>query len=410
MAEFICRLGTPAGEVVTRTVEAAGVQEARVRLESEGFRVFSVAPPRTRGAAALTRGGRGGTQARVKAGDFLLFNQQLAALIRAGIPILQSIAMLRRRATSARLRSLLGDVEEKIRGGMALSAAFAAQGPVFPRIYTASILAGERSGALDDVLNRYNAYMRRGVEVRRKIRGALAYPIFLLCASGGMVTFLTLYVVPRMQRLFQGFNQNLPFITTVVVGISGWVAANIFWFGPLLLGLIAVLVFWTRTPAGQVFVDRVLLHVPIAGQLIRQLAIAQVTRSLSTLLAGGITLVESWEIAAESITNRELRARSSSILPLVREGRSFTESLETAGWIPPLALDMIGVGERSGSLREMLEEVATFYDAESEVRLEQLTTVLEPAILLVMGGVVITILLAIYLPIVQSISNVSNMR
>jgi type IV pilus assembly protein PilC len=410
MAEFICRLGTPAGEVVTRTVEAVGVQEARVRLESEGFRVFSVAAPRTRGVAMFTRGGKGGTNARVKAGDFLLFNQQLAALLRAGIPILQSVAMLRRRATSARLRSLLGDVEDKIRGGMALSAAFAAQGPVFPRIYTASILAGERSGALDDVLNRYNAFMRRGVEVRRKIRGALAYPIFLLFASGGMVTFLTLYVVPRMQRLFQGFNQTLPFITTMVVGLSSWLGANLFWFGPLVLGGAALLVFWSRTPGGRVTVDRILLKIPIAGQLIRQLAIAQVTRSLSTLLAGGITLVESWEIAAESVTNRELRSRSSSILPLIREGRSFTESLETARWIPALALDMIGVGERSGSLREMLEEVASFYDAESEVRLEQLTTVLEPAILLVMGGVVITILLAIYLPIVQSISNVSTMH
>lgn len=410
MAEFTCRLGTPAGEVVTRTVEAVGVQEARVRLESEGFRVFSVAPPKLRGVASLTRGGKAGTHARVKAGDFLLFNQQLAALVRAGIPILQSITMLRRRAASSRLRALLGDVEDKIRGGMALSAAFAAQGPVFPRIYTASILAGERSGALDDVLRRYNDYMRRGVEVRRKIRGALAYPIFLLFASGGMVTFLTLYVVPRMQRLFQGFNQTLPFITTVVVGLSGWVAANLFWFAPLVLGLVAAFAFWSRTPAGRIFVDRTLLRIPIAGQLIRQLAIAQVTRSLSTLLAGGITLVESWEIAAESITNRELRARSSSIMPLIREGQSFTESLETAGWIPALALDMVGVGERSGSLREMLEEVATFYDAESEVRLEQLTTVLEPAILLVMGGVVITILLAIYLPIVQSISNVSNMH
>lgn len=403
-------MGTPAGEVVTRTVEAAGAQEARVRLESEGFRVFSVIPPRTRGAAALTRGGRSGTQARIKAADFLLFNQQLAALLRAGIPILQAVAMLRRRAAGTRLRMLLGDVEEKIRGGMALSQAFAAQGPVFPRIYTASILAGERSGALDDVLNRYNAYMRRGVEVRRKIRGALAYPIFLLLASGGMVTFLTLYVVPRMSRLFEGFNKDLPFITTVVVGASGWVAANLFWFGPLVIGLAAAFFFWARTPAGQVIIDRTLLKIPIAGQLIRQLAIAQVTRSLSTLLAGGITLVESWEIAAESITNRELRARSSSILPLIREGRSFTESLETAGWIPALGLDMIGVGERSGSLREMLEEVASFYDAESEVRLEQLTTVLEPAILLVMGGVVIMILLAIYLPIVQSISHVSTGR
>src|SRR5213078_1419922 len=159
MAEFICRLGTPAGEVVTRTVEAAGLAEARVRLESEGFRVFSVTPPRTRGVAALTRGGKGGTQARFKAADFLLFNQQLAALIRAGIPILQSIAMLRRRAAGARLRTLLGDVEAQIRGGVALSTAFAAQGAVFPRIYTASILAGERSGALDEVLRRYNAYM-----------------------------------------------------------------------------------------------------------------------------------------------------------------------------------------------------------------------------------------------------------
>lgn len=410
MGEFICRLGTPAGEVVTRTVEAVGVQEARVRLESEGFRVFSVSPPKARGVAALTRGGRAGTNARVKAGDFLLFNQQLAALIRAGIPILQAITMLRRRAASTRLRMILGDVEDKIRGGMALSTAFAEQGAVFPRIYTASILAGERSGALDDVLNRYNAYMRRGVEIRRKIRGALAYPIFLLLASFGMVAFLTIYVVPRMARLFEGFNKDLPTVTVIVVGISSWLAANLIWFGPLVIAAAIAVFFWSRTPQGQLSIDRTLIKLPIAGQLLVQLSIAQVTRSLSTLLAGGITLVESWEIAAEAITNRELRRRSSAILPLIREGQSFTDSLETAHWIPALALDMVGVGERSGSLREMLEEVATFYDAESEVRLEQLTTVLEPAILLVMGGVVITILLAIYLPIIQSISNISTMR
>jgi type IV pilus assembly protein PilC len=410
MAEFICRLGTPAGEVVTRTVEAVGVAEARIRLEAEGFRVFSVVPPKKGGAAALTRGGRSGFNSRVKPGDFLLFNQQMAALIRAGIPILQAVAMLRRRAASAKLRAVLGDVEDKIRGGMALSAAFAAQGSIFPRIYTASILAGERSGALDDVLDRYNKYMRRGVEVRRKIRGALAYPLFLLIASFGMVIFLTTYVVPRMARLFEGFGGNLPVVTAIVVGISGWMGANILWFGPLVIIVAAALYFWSRTPQGRLTVDTVLLKLPIVGNLMTQLAIAQATRSLSTLLAGGITLVESWEIGAEAITNRALRSRSSAILPMIREGRSFTESLESAGWIPSLALDMIGVGERSGSLREMLDEVATFYDAESEVRLEQLTTILEPAILLVMGGVVITILLAIYLPIIQSISNVSGIK
>jgi len=393
---------------VTRTVEAAGAAEARVRLEAEGFRVFSVAAPRAAaGLTAITRGGKGGTQPRVKPGDFLIFNQQLSAIIRAGIPILQAIGMLRRRASSSRLRVVLADVEDKIRSGMALSAAFAAQGPIFPRIYTASILAGERSGALDDVLSRYVSYMRRGVEIRRKIRGALAYPLFLLAASMGMVMFLTVYVVPKMSSLFEGFNRELPAVTKTVIAVSDFASSNFYWLVPTFLVSVVGLVLWTRTPSGRLALDRFLLKLPIVSVLIKQLAVAQMTRSLATLLAGGITLVESWEIAAESITNKELRARSSATLPMIREGQSFTESLESAGWIPPLALDMIGVGERSGSLREMLEEVAEFHDRESEVRLEQLTTVLEPAILLVMGGVVVTILLSIYLPIIQSISNLS---
>jgi len=404
MAEFICRLGTPAGEVVTRTVEAPGVNEARARLEREGFRVFNVTPPKTSGVTALTRfGGRGG-QPKVKASDFLLFNQQLAALVRAGIPILQAISMLRKRAASARLRAVLGDVEDQIRGGSALSQAFASQGSIFPRIYTASILAGERSGALDEVLLRYVTYMRRNVALRRKIRGALAYPLFLLFASACMVTFLTVYVVPRMSDLFAGFGTELPTVTQIVLGLSKWLSSNVLWFGPLFIGGAVALFLWSRTEHGRLKVDALLLKIPLAGNLVIQLSIAQATRSLATLLAGGITLVESWEIAAESITNRELRRRSSSILPMIREGRTFTESLEVAKWVPLLAIDMIGIGERSGSLREMLDEVAVFYDAESEVRLEQLTTTLEPAILVVMGGIVVTILLAIYLPSIQSIS------
>lgn len=404
MAEFICRLGTPAGEIVTRTVEATAANEARTRLEQEGFKVFAVTQPKSEGGSAIGRLGGSGAP-RIKPNDFLLFNQQLSALLRAGIPILQSIAMLRRRSASAKLRAVLGEIEDAIRGGAALSTAFAAQGEIFPRIYTASILAGERSGALDEVLARYVNYMRRSVGLRRKVRGALAYPLFLLLASLGMVLFLTIYVVPKMSDLFSQFGNNLPTPTRIVLGISGWLTSNIFWFGPLVVvGSIAIFL-WARTPQGKLTIASALLKIPIGGKLLIQLAVAQVTRSLATLLAGGITLVESWEIAAESITNLELRRKSSAILPLIREGRSFTESLETAGWIPPLALDMVGIGERSGSLREMLEEVAAFYDAEGEVVLEQLTTILEPAILVVMGGIVVTILLAIYMPIIQSISN-----
>src|SRR2546426_8367450 len=296
MAEFICRLGTPAGEVITRTVEAPGIIEARAHLEREGFRVFNVTSPKTSGVAALTRLGRPGAHPRVKANDFLLFNQQLAALIRAGIPILQAISMLRKRAASARLRAVLGDVEDEIRGGSALSEAFANQGEIFPRIYTASILAGERSGALDEVLSRYVIYMRRNVGLRRKIRGALAYPTFLLLASAGMVTFLTVYVVPRMSDLFSGFGNDLPTVTKLVVGISGWLSHNVFWFAPLVTISAVAAFLWSRTPPGRLTVDRWMLKVPLAGKLLVQLSVAQAGRSLATLLAGGITLVESWEI------------------------------------------------------------------------------------------------------------------
>jgi type IV pilus assembly protein PilC len=404
MAEFICRLGTPAGEIVTRTVEAAAASEVRSRLEREGFKVFAVTPPKGESVSSLARIGGTGSRTRVKANDFLLFNQQLAALLRAGIPILQAISMLRRRATSARLRVVLEEVEEAIRGGAALSQAFAAQGTTFPRIYTASILAGERSGALDEVLSRYVTYMRRSVGLRRKIRGALAYPTFLLLASLGMVVFLTVYVVPKMSDLFAGFGNDLPTPTKIVLAISGWMTGNVFWFGPLVIISSIATIIWSRTLSGRLTIDNFMLKLPLVGNLLVQLSVAQAARSLATLLAGGITLVESWEIAAESITNLELRRRSSAILPLIREGQSFTESLETSKWMPELALDMVGIGERSGSLREMLDEVATFYDGESEVRLEQLTTTLEPAILVVMGGIVVLILLAIYLPIIQSIS------
>jgi len=278
---------------------------------------------------------------------------------------------------------------------------------IFPRIYTASLLAGERSGALDEVLARYVTFLKRSVGVSRKLRAALAYPAFLLAAAFGMITFLTLYVVPRMTELFKSLNANakLPTLTLIVLAVSNAVAANIWWFGPLFILSVALIIFWLRTATGRLFLDRLLLRIPLAGDLIKQMTTAQLARSIATLVAGGITVPDSWEIAAQAISNRELRGRSEAVLPLIREGQAFTESLAKANWLPELALDMIGIGEKSGSLKEMLEEVANFYDAETEVRLEQLTSLLEPLILIIMAAVVVTILLAIYLPIVQTISS-----
>jgi type IV pilus assembly protein PilC len=405
MAEFICRLGTSTGEVLTRIVEATAAGEAKTRLESEGYRVFKVSSAE-KGLSAMMPFGGAGKKNRVKQGDFLLFNQQLSALLRAGIPVLQSISLLRNRSGSSTLRALLVDVEEKIKSGVPLSEAFEAQG-TFPKIYTASILAGEKSGALDDVLSRYVEYSKRNVAVARKLRGAIAYPLFLLTAASFMVAFLTLYIVPRMSDLFKNLstNQGLPTVTVVVLTFSNFIAGNIWWLLPLVLVLIFAFYIWLRTPGGKLIFHKFLLQLPIGGNLIKQMTTAQLARSLSTLLAGGITLPDSWDISSESITNLELRRRSQAVLPMIREGRSFTEALQKANWMPELALDMIGIGEKSGSLREMLDEVANFYDAESEVRLEQLTTLLEPIILVFMALIVVTILLAIYLPIIQTISS-----
>ena len=409
MSEFICRLGTPSGEIVTKVVEAAAAADARYRLESDGFRVFAISSAEEGLSTVLSLGGS--KKGKVKQSDFLLFNQQFSALLRAGIPVLQAIGLLKTRSGSANLRAVLVDVEEKIKSGVPLSEAFEAQG-IFPKIYTASILAGEKSGALDDVLARFVEYLKRSVGVSRKLRGALAYPAFLLVAATLMVGFLTLYIVPRMSELFKNLSGNraLPTITVVVVSISSTITANIWWLLPLVLVLAISTYIYLRTANGRLMLDRLLLKIPVAGQLIRNMATSQLARSLSTLLSGGITVPDSWEIASQAINNLELRRRSQGVLPMIREGRGFTEALEQANWMPELALDMIGIGEKSGSLREMLDEVAMFYDAEAEVRLEQLTTLLEPVILLFMAGVVVTILLAIYLPIIQTISSGSMRR
>ncbi len=405
MAEYICRLGTPSGEVVTRVVEATTSKDARTQLEGEGFRVFTVSSAE-KGLSAVLPGGGSSGKGRVKPSDFLLFNQQLSALLRAGIPVLQAIGLLRQRSASSTLRTILADVEEKIKSGVPLSEAFEMQG-VFPKIYTASILAGERSGALDEVLARYVDYLKRSVSISRKLRGALAYPAFLLAAAIGMVAFLVLYIVPRMSNLFEGLStsQGLPTVTVFVLAVSKTLATNIWWLLPLLLIVLFMLYIWLRTASGKLVLHNFLLRLPLVGNLIRQITAAQLSRSLSTLISGGITIPDSWDISSQAITNLELRRRSQSVLPMIREGRSFTESLQQANWMPELGLDMIGIGENSGSLKEMLDEVANFYDAEAEVRLQQLTTLLEPIILVFMAGIVIMILLAIYLPIIQTISS-----
>jgi type IV pilus assembly protein PilC len=397
MAEFNCRLGTPTGEIVTRTYEADAINDLRSRLEREGYRIFSI---NRHGGDGLLSTQIGGDK-KLKIEDFLLFNQQFAAMLRAGLPVLQALNILLRRQKEGGFHTVLLDVENRVRGGMALSEAFGTHPNVFPRLYTASILAGERSGDLDQVLLRYVNYTKTITELRRKLKKTLIYPVILITASVGLIVLMTTYIIPKFASLYETTSNQLPALTKLVVGVSNTVRDNLLWLGPLVIGLLVFIYFWRRTETGQFKIDEWMLKTPVLGELIRQNTTAQLTRSLATLLAGGITLLEAFEIASESVTNRALRKTMLIVAVKIRSGQSFTDSLQEAGWVPPLALDMIGVGERSGSLREMLDEVASFFDAELDVKLTAYTALIEPIILVVMGSVVMTILLAMYLPILE---------
>ena len=258
--EFVCRLGTPSGEIVTRTIEGSSEAELRGVLEQEGYRIFSVELTRMMQGIRLRRSGE--RTIRIKPDDFLLFNQQFAALLKAGLPVLQSVQMLRQRSPNAKLRAVLTDVEARIKSGSALSEAFAAQGETFPQIYSASILAGERSGNLDDVLRRYVIFTKSVAALRRKIRSALTYPAILLVAALGLITVLTTFVIPRFSTIYENMNAQLPWITVMVVSTSSAIGDNIAWLGPLVLGLIIALIFWRRTENGRRTIDRMILKIP----------------------------------------------------------------------------------------------------------------------------------------------------
>lgn len=398
MAEYVFRVGTPSGEIVLRKVEALSPEEARQRLEREGYRVFTLAQ-RGRPTWSWRLSLR-----RVRLEDFLHFNQQLAALVRAGLPILHAISMLARRQSHPVLRSVLRDIEDRIREGTPLSQAFASRSDIFPRLYIAAVLAGERSGNLDEMLSRYIAYTKQMVALKRRVRAATAYPIFLLVALILLVAVMTGFVIPRFSLIYEDFGGELPAITRIVLAIGYGVRENLLWGIPALLALIVGLTFWRKTERGRATLDAVILRLPVVGPIVRDLAVAQLARSLATLLQGGITLVESFRVASETLTNRVLARSSDIVLRRIQEGQAFADSLEEAGWLPPLAIDIVRVGERAGSLKEMLDELANFYDAELEVRFNQVMTLIQPIMLVLMAGLVTFVLLSMYLPLFTFIS------
>jgi type IV pilus assembly protein PilC len=403
--EYRCRLGTTSGEIIEGIYVAQSEAALRRELEDKGLHVLSLKPRLGIGGLSL-----GGERRKIKRHEFLVFNQELATLLKAGMPLVQSLDILRSRLSNPTFKSVLDDVYEKVRGGTALSDAFTAHGDLFPSVYTASLMAGERSGNLDAVLRRFVAYSKTIDTVRSKTISAMIYPVILVLLAVVLVGIIVVKVVPTFADFYSSFNAQLPLSTRVIVALSDFIRAQLFFIFAAIA--IAALGFytWIKQPGRGAQFDRLLLRLPLIGASAHKFSTSQMARTLATLLGGGIPLVNALEIASRSTGNRYMGRELEIVAARVREGQSFAQTLLERKTVPDVAIKMIEVGESTGSLTEMLNSLADFYDEEIETEVARFVTMIEPAMLVFMGVVIAGIVLALYLPLFQLTSVMGGNR
>jgi type IV pilus assembly protein PilC len=395
MAEWTLKYADARGEMHQQVAEGSSERELREKLTNQGFLVYSIKPRTEAGGIASSFAPKG---KKINLEKFLIFNQQFVTLIRAGLPILKSLDLLAERLTDPKLSRHVKGVRDEVRNGAMLSDAFARQG-VFPAIYVSSVLAGERSGSLPEVLERFITYQRLALSVRKKLLVSLMYPSVLVVLALSLIVFLVTYVVPNFAVLYQTMQAQLPAPTQFLIALGttarSYVVAG---FVTVIVGIIAFRL-WMRTESGREAVDRVLLKTPLVGEVWLKYQVAQFSRVLGTLLVGGIPLMQALDTASDSLGTRVLMKVLAKASKLVREGQSLSQSLRTTKMFPSLSLDMIEVGESTGALPAMLTSVAEFYEDDVSTRVTASLTLIEPAIMICMGIFIGFVLISLYLPI-----------
>jgi type IV pilus assembly protein PilC len=395
MPEFVLKYADARGEIHNQVAEATNEAELRERMSSQGFLVYTV---RERADLAARLGAATGGSRKLDVEKFLIFNQQFLTLVRAGLPIMKALDLLGDRLTDPKLGKHIRAVRDEVKQGTLLSDAFAKQG-VFPAIYITSVLAGEKSGALPEVIERFIGYQRLSLAIRKKLVLSLMYPAVLVCLVGALIVFMVTYVVPKFAELYNSLQATLPVMTQVLITV-GTAARDYIVFGAI--GAVAAFIalrLWARTDAGKDTIERVQIKTPVVGDLWMKYQTAQLSRVLSTLLVGGIPLLQALETAGESLGSRMIKKALGTARQLVKEGRPLSASLATTGVIPGLAIDMIEVGESTGALPQMLASVAEFFEEDVSNRMSAALTLVEPAIMLFMGVFVAFVLVSLYLPI-----------
>jgi type IV pilus assembly protein PilC len=394
MAEFVLKYADPRGEMHQQVAEAVSEKELRDRYSQQGFLIYSI--KQRREIAGIAVGGE--RKRKINLEKFLIFNQQFVTLVRAGLPILKALDLLSERLTDPKLAPHIKAVREEVKNGALLSDAFGKQG-VFPPIYVTSVLAGEKSGALAEVLDRFITYQKLALAVRKKLLLSLVYPSLLITLVISLMVFLVTFVVPKFADLYNSMGAQLPAATRILIAV-GTTARNYILFGFLALVVAAIAFrFWAKTDKGQVTVDRWRLRTPLVGEVWIKYQVAQFSRVLSTLLVGGIPLMQALETASSSLGTKLLKNTLGEAGMRVREGVSLSAALTQTKIFPPLSIDMIEVGESTGALPQMLASVAEFYEDDVNTRMSASLSLIEPAIMIFMGGFVTFVLVALYLPI-----------
>ncbi len=398
MAEFQCKIVSGSGEILERSYTYDNEVILRKDLENKDYLILTV---KKKNPLLDFLKGFLVWKGKVKIKEFLFFNQELAALIKAGLPIVLSLNILIERRKNVVFKKALQDIRDRVKSGALLSEAFEAQGDLFPKIYSSSIASGERSGEIATVLKRYISYMKLILSLRKKITSAIIYPAILLLLSIGLITLLLTYILPKFSEFYVSFEAELPLITKSLITLSVMLRDNVIIIISVLAAMFIVFQLWKRTGKGRILFDTWKLKIPIIGQVIHQYTISRFTRTLSTLVAGGIPLVNSLEIAGGATGNTRFAKEIQDVSKKIKEGESLWESLENTGLMSDMSIEMIKVGESTGSLEEMLGNVSDFIDEEIDQKINTLLSLLEPILLLFMAFVVGGMLLAIYLPLLK---------
>jgi type IV pilus assembly protein PilC len=399
--EYVCRVGTPSGDVVERAFSAPDERALRADLEQQGLYLLSVRRGLSLSALRFRR-------RRVDPSKLLVFTQELAALLKAGLPLFQSLDVMLERQRDPLLHQSLATVREKVKSGTALSDAFRQEGDLYPPIFPASLVAGERSGNLDQVLRRFAAHLRLNLSLKKKAVSASVYPIVLLTMIAALVSILVVWVIPQFRSFYEGLGAELPLATRILLSGATAIRANLHWIVVGVALLVLSLVYWLRKEGSGVALDGALLRFPYLGGLMRMYATSQLMRTLSTLLAGGLPLLNALEVAAASIGNRAMSRAVGTATGRIREGASLTTALESTEMLEALPLEMVKVGEQTGALGDMLNAISDFYDDELDTRMATVLSLVEPILLVLMAVIVAAMLLAFYLPMFQAISAVQG--